>query len=143
MADERCVYENVLHDASSLCVDIFRKLPAILMETSDHPNLPAGRIFGTVVLLFRWIALNGELHVRHTFNLVVNIADVIKNRACEHGARYKGLVDYDDFWDEKRLLTLKDARGAARHHHMDVEGFAPQLDRVKTGVRKEIKEWIE
>ena len=143
MADERCVYENVLRDASSLCVDFFRKLPAILMETSDHPNLPAGRIFGTVVLLFRWIALNGELHVRHTFNLVVNIADVIKNRACEHGARSKGLVDYDDFWDEKRLRTLKDARRATRHRHLPVKGIAPLLDWVKTGAKKEVKRWRE
>ena len=140
MADERCVYENVLRDARSLCVDIFRKLPAILMETSDHSNLQAGPIFGTVVQLFRWIALNGELHVRHTIHLVVNIADVIKNRACEHGARYKGLVNYDNFWDEKRLRTLKDARRATPHHHVAVEGIAPLLDSVKTGAKKEIKE---
>ena len=86
MADERCVYENVLRDASSLCVDIFRKLPAILMETSVHSNLQAGRIFGAVVQLFRWISLNGEIHVRKTIHLVDDIADVIKNRACEHGA---------------------------------------------------------
>ena len=143
MADERCVYENVLRDARSLCVDIFRKLPAIIMETSDHSNLPAGRIFGTVVQLFRWIALNGELHVRHTFNLVGDIADAIKNRAYEHGARYKGLVNYDDFWDEKRLRTLKDARRATLHHHVAVEGIAPLLDWVKTGARKEVKEWKE
>ena len=143
MADERCVYENVLRDASSLCVDIFRKLPAILMETSDHSNLQAGPIFGTVVQLFRWIAQRSELHVRHTFNLVVNIADAIKNRECEHGARYKGLVDYDDFWDEKRLRTLKDARRATRHHHVAVEGIAPLLDWVKTGAKKEVKEWRE
>ena len=143
MADERCVYENVLRDASSLCVDIFRKLPAILMETSEHSNLQAGDIFGTVVLLFRWIALNGELHVRLAIHLVNDIADVIKNRACEHGARYKGLVDYDDFWDEKRLRTLKDARRATRHHHVAVEGIATLLDWVKTGAKKEIEEWIE
>ena len=143
MADERCVYENVLRDASSLCVDIFRKLPAIIMETSDHSNLQAGRIFGTVVQLFRWIALNGELHIRHTFDLMVDIVDVIKNRACEHGARYKGLVNYDNFWDEKRLRTLKDARRATRHHHVAVEGIAPLLDWVKTGAQKEIKEWKE
>ena len=143
MADERCVYENVLRDASSLCVDIFRKLPLIIMETSDHSNLQAGRISGTVVQLFRWIALNGELHVRHTIHLVVNIADVIKNRACEHGARYKGLVNYDNFWDEKRLRTLKDARRATPHHHVAVEGIAPLLDWVKTGVKKQIKEWKE
>ena len=140
MADERCVYENVLRDASSLCVDIFRKLPAILMETSDHSDPPAKRISGTVVQLFRWIALNGELHVRHAFRLQVDIAGVIKNRACEHGARYKGLVDYDDFWDEKRLRTLKDARRATRHHHVAVDGIAPLLDRVKTGAKKELKE---
>ena len=79
MADDKCVYENVLRDASSLCVDIFRKLPAILMETSDHSNLPAGRIFGTVVQLFHWIAFEGETHVRNAFNLEVDIADVIKN----------------------------------------------------------------
>ena len=78
MADEKCVYENVLRDASSLCVDIFRKLPAILMETSDHSNLPAGRIFGTVVL-FHWIADRGEYHVCHTHNLKVDIANTIKN----------------------------------------------------------------
>ena len=143
MADERCVYENVLRDASSLCVDIFRKLHAIIMETSEHSNLQAGPIFGIVVQLFRWIALNGELHVRHTFNLAVDIADVIKNRACEHGARYKGLVDYDDFWDEKRLRTLKDARRATRHHHVAVEGIAPLLDWVKTRAKKEVKEWKE
>ena len=140
MADERCVYENVLRDASSLCVDIFRKLPAILMETSDHSNLQSGPIFGTVVQLFRWIAHEGELHVHHAFRLVGDIADAIKNRACEHGARYKGLVDYDDFWDEKRLRTLKDARRATRHHHVAVEGIAPELDWVKTGAKKEIKE---
>ena len=143
MADERCVYENVLRDARSLCVDIFRKLPAIIMETSDHSNLQAGRIFGAAVQLFHWIALNGELHVRMTIHLVIDIAGVIKNRACEHGARYKSLVDYDDFWDEKRLRTLKDARRAARHHHVAVEGIAPLLDWVKTGAKKEVKEWIE
>ena len=143
MANERCVYENVLRDASSLCVDIFRKLSAILMETSEHSNLQAGDIFGTVVLLFRWIAHKCELHVHHAFRLAVDIADAIKNRACEHGARYKGLVDYDDFWDEKRLRTLKDARRATRHHHVAVEGIAPLLDWVKTGAKKEIKEWKE
>ena len=143
MADERCVYENVLRDASSLCVDIFRKLPAILMETSGHSNLQAGRIFGRVVQLFRWIALYGEVHVRHAFHLVGDIADVIKNRACEHGARYKGLAGYDVFWDEKRLRTLKDARRATPHHHVAVEGIAPLLDWVKTGAKKVIKEWKE
>ena len=141
MADERCVYENVLRDASSLCVDIFHKLPAILMETSDHSNLPAGRIFGTVVQLFRWTALVGEAHIRNTPDLQTGIADVIKSRACEHGFRYKGLVDYDDFWDEKRLRTLKDARRATQHLHVVVEGVAPLLDRVKTGAKKEVKEW--
>ena len=143
MADERCVYENVPRDASSICVDIFVKLSAILLETSDHSNPPVERLLSTVMQLFRWIALNGELHVRHTIHLVVNIADVIKNRACEHGARYKGLVDYDDFWDEKRLRTLKDARRATAHHHVAVEGIVPLLDRVKTGAKKEIKEWKE
>ena len=143
MADERCVYENVLRDASSLCVDIFRKLPAILMETSEHSILQAGDIFGTVVLLFRWIAHGGEANVHNAYNLEVDLADVIKNRACEHGARYKGLVDYDDFWDEKRLRTLKDARRATRHHHVAVEGIAPLLDWVKIGAKKEIKERIE
>ena len=143
MADERCVYENVLRDASSFSVDIFRKLPAILMETSDHSNLQAGPIFGTVVQLFQWIALNGELHVRKTVHLEDDIADVIKNRACEHGARYKGLIKIDDFWDEKRLRTLKDARRATRHHHVAVEGIAPLLDWVKTGAKKEVKEWKE
>ena len=143
MADERCVYENVLRDASSLCVDIFRKLPAIIMETFDHSNLQAGRIFGTVVQLFRWIALNGELHVRKTIYLLDDIADVIRNRACEHGARYKGLFDYDDFWDEKQLRTLRDARRATPHHHVAVEGIAPLLDWVKTRTQKEIKEWKE
>ena len=140
MADERCVYENVQRDASSLSVDIFRELPAIIMETSDHSNLQAGPIFGTVVQLFRWIALDGELHVHLAFHLVVDIADTIKNRACEHGARYKGLVKIDDFWDEKRLRTLKDARRATPHHHVAVEGIAPLLDWVKTGARKEVKE---
>ena len=140
MADERCVYENMLRDASSLSVDIFRKLPAILMETSGHPNLPAGRIFGTVVQLFRWISDRSELHVRHAVNLRVDIANVISNRACEHGVRYKHLVKFDAFWDEKRLRTLKDARRATRHHHLPVEGIAPLLDWVKTGARKEVKE---
>ena len=143
MADERCVYENVLRDASSLCVDIFRKLPAIIMEASDHSNMPAGRIFGRVVQLFRWIALNGELHVRHAFRLQVDIAGVIKNRACEHGARYKGLVDYDDFWDEKRLRTLKDARRTTGHHHPDGKGISPLIVGVKTEMKKEVKEWKE
>ena len=143
MTDERCVYESVPRDASSLCEEIFVKLLTILMETSDQLNLPAQRIFGTVVLLFRWITLNGELHVRHTINLVVNIADVIKNRACEHGARYNGLVDYDDFWDEKRLRTLKDAGRETRHQHVAVEGIAPLLDWVKTRAKKVITEWKE
>ena len=143
MADERCVYENVLRDASSLCVDIFRKLPAILMETSEHSNLQAGPIFGTVVKLFRWIALNVEVHVLHAIHLKGDIADAIKNRACEHGARYKGLVEIDAFWDEKRLRTLKDARRATRHHHVAAEGIAPLLGWVKTGARKEITEWRE
>ena len=143
MADERCVYENVPRDASSLCEEIFVKLLTILMETSDQPNLPAERIFGTVVQLFRWIALDGELHVRRAIHLVNDIADVIKNRACEHGARYKSLVDYDDFWDEKRLRTLKDARRATRHHHLPVEGIAPLLDVVKTEMKKKVKEWKE
>ena len=118
---------------------LFRSLPAIIMETSDHSNLQAGRIFGTVVQLFRWIALNGELHIRHTFDLMVDIVDVIKNRACEHGFRYKGLVKIDAFWDEKRLGTLKDARRATQHHHVAVEGIAPLIDGVKTGAKKEIK----
>ena len=141
MADERCVYENVLRDASSLCVDIFRKLPAILMETSDHSNLQAGPIFGTITQLFFWVAQGGELHISRTSILKADIADVIKNRACEHGARYKGLVNYDNFWDEKRLRTLKDARRATRHHHVAVEGIAPLLDVVKTETKKEVKEW--
>ena len=143
MADERCVYENVLRDASSLCVDIFRKLPAILMETSDHSNLRTGRIFGTVVQLFRWIALGGEAHIRNAADLKAGIADVIENRACEHGSRYKGLVDYDDFWDAKRLRTLKDARRATRHHHLPVEGIALLLDGVMSGAKKEVREWKE
>ena len=121
-------------------MDIFRKLPAILMETSDHSNLPGERIFGTVVQLFRWIELSGEAHVRNAFNLKGDIANVIKNRACEHGARYEGLVDYDAFWNETRLRTLKDARRATRHHHVAVEGIAPLLDWVKTVVKKDIKE---
>ena len=140
MADERCVYENVLRDASSLCVDIFRKLPAILMETSDHSSLPTGRIVGTVVHLFHWIAFEGETHVRNVPNLKAGISEVVENRACEHGTRYKGLVDYDDFWDEKRLRTLKDARRATQHRHVAVVGIAPVLDRVKNDAQKEIKE---
>ena len=143
MADERCVYENVLRDASSLSVEIFRKLPAIIIETSDHSNLPVGHIFGTVVQLFHQIALVGEVHIRCAKDLRVDIADVIKSRACEHGFRYKGLVNYDNFWDEKRLRTLKDARRATRHHHVAVEGVAPLLDWVKTGAKKEVKERIE
>ena len=143
MADERCVYENVLRDAGSLCEDIFVKLLTILMETSDQPNLPAKRIFGTVVQLFRWIALGGEAHIRNAADLNAGIADVIKSRACEHGFRCRGLVEIDDFWDEKRLRTLKDARRATRHHHVAVEGIAPLLDWVKTGARKEVKEWKE
>ena len=140
MADERCVYENVLRDASSHCVDIFRKLPAILIETSAHSNLPAGRIFGTVVKLFRWIALEGEAHIRSAADLKAGIADVIENRACEHGSRYRSLVNYDAFWDEKRLRTLKDARRATQHRHVAVECIAPLLDWVKTEAQKEIKE---
>ena len=143
MADERCVYENVLRDASSLCVDIFRKLPAILMETSDHSNLQAGRIFGTITQLFLWVAQGGELHIRRTSILKADIADVINNRACEHGARYKDLVDYDAFWDEKRLRTLKDTRRATRHRHLVVKGIAPLIDEVKTEMQKRVKEWKE
>ena len=143
MADERCVYENVLRDASSLCVDIFRKLPAIIMETSDHSSLPTGLIFGTVVQLFRWISDTGELYVRHAVNLRVDIANTIKNRACEHGFRYKGLVKINVFWDEKRLRALKDVRRATRHHLLSVIGIAPLLDWVKTGAKNEVKEQRE
>ena len=143
MTDERCVYENVLRDASSLSVDIFRKLPAILMETSDHSNLPAEGIFDTVVQLFSWVADRGELHVRHAYNLMVEIADVIKSRACEHGFRYRGLVEINDFWNEKRLQTLKDARRTTPHHHVAVEGIAPLLDWVKTRAKKVVKEQVE
>ena len=143
MADERCVYENVLRDASSLSVDIFKKLLTILMETSDQPNLPAERICGTVAQLFRWIVHGGEARVRSAFNMRVDIADVIKSQACEHGSRYKGLVEIDAFWDEKRLRTLKDARRATQHHHVAIEGIAPLLDWVKTGAKKNIKEWRE
>ena len=143
MADERCVYENVLRDASSLCEDIFVKLLSILMETFDEPNLPAESIFDTVVHLFRWIATDSEVDVRHVSDLKLTITEVVANRACEHGARYKRLVKVNAFWDEKRLRTLKDARRATPHHHVAVEGIAPLLDSVKTGVKKEIKEWNE
>ena len=143
MADEICVYENVLRDAKGLCKDIFVEWLTILMEMSDQLNFPAGRIIDTAVLLFRWIAHEGELHVRYAFSLEPDIADVIENRACEHGARYKRLVKLDDFWDEKRLRTLKDARRATQHHHVAVEGTAPLLDWVKTERKKEIKEWKE
>ena len=142
MADERCVYENVLRYASSLCVDIFRNLRAILMETSEQSNLPAERILDTVVQLFRWVALEGEAHIRNSPDLKAGIADVIENRACEHGSRYRRLVDYDAFWDEKWLRTLKDTRRAIRHHHLPVEDISPLLDWVKTGARKEVKEWV-
>ena len=143
MADERCVYENVLRDASSLCVDIFVKWLTILMETSDQPNLPAERIFDTVVQLFRWVAVRGELHVRHATNLEKAISEVVANRTCEHGTRYKGLVKADAFWDEKQLRTLKDARRATQHHHVVVEGIAPLLELVKTETKKEVKEQRE
>ena len=143
MADERCVYENVLRDASSLSVDIFVKWITILMETSDQPYLPAERIFGTVMQLFRQIALDGEAHIRNAANLKADIADVIKHRSCEHGARYKGLVDYDAFWDEKRLRTLKDARRATLHHHPVVKGISLLIVDVKTETKKEVKEWKE
>ena len=143
MADERCVYENVLRDASSLCVNIFVKLLTILMETFDQPNLPARRIFDTVVHLFCWIAIDSEVDVRHLSDLKLTITGVVANRACEHGSRYKRLVKLNAFWDEKRLRTLKDARRATRHHHVSVEGIAPLLDWVKTGAKKEIKEWKE
>ena len=143
MTDEKCVYENVLRDARSLCVDIFRKLTAILMETSDQPNVPAERICGTVVQLFRWIALVGEAHIRNASDLETGIADVIKSRACEHGFRYKDLVKINVFWDEKRLRTLKDSRRTTRHHHVAVEGIAPLLDWVKTGAKRKVKELRE
>ena len=143
MADERCVYENVPRDASSLCEEIFVKLLTILMETFDQPNLPAERIFGTVVELYRWIALSGEAHLRNSSDLKADIADVIENRACEHGSRYRSLVDYDAFWDEKLLRTLKDARRATRHQHLVPKIIAPLIDGVKTEMQKEVKEWKE
>ena len=140
MADERCVYENVFRDASSLCVDIFVKLLAILMETSDQS---AERIFGTVMQLFDWIVHDGETDVRIASNLKAGISGIVENRACEHGARYKGLVEIDSFWDEKRLRTLKNARRATRHHHPVVKGIASLIDMVKTKMKKEVKEWKE
>ena len=93
--------------------------------------------------LFHWIADRGEHQVRHATNLEVDIAYVISNRACEHGARYKRFGEVVAFWDEKRLRTLKDARRATRHHHVAVEGIAPLLDWVKTDTKKEVKEWVE
>ena len=87
MAGDKCVYENVLRDASSLCVDIFVKWLTIVIETSDQPNLPVERIFGTVVQLFHWTADRSEHHVRNATNLEVDIANAIKDRACEHGSR--------------------------------------------------------
>ena len=143
MADERCVYENVLRDASSLCVDIFVKLLAILIETSDHSNLPSERIVITVAQLFHWIAYRGELHVLHAADLKGDIARAIKNRACEHGFRYKALVEIDAFWDEKRLRTLKDARRVTQHYHFPLEGIAPPIDKAKTELKKEVKEQRE
>ena len=74
---------------------------------------------------------------------MVDIVDVIKNRACEHGFRYKGLVKIDAFWDEKRLRTLKDARRVTQHHHFPLEGITPLIDKVKTELKKEVKEWKE
>ena len=88
MDDEKCVYEYVLRDASTLCVDIFVKWITILMETSDQPYLPAERRFGTAMQLFRRIARDGEAHIRNARDLEAGIADVIKSRACEHGFRY-------------------------------------------------------
>ena len=124
-------------------MDIFVKLLTILMETSDQPNLPAEHISSTAERLFRWVAHEGELHVRDKASLRAVITDIAENRACEHGARYIVLVELDAFWDEKRFRTLKDARRATRHHHVAVEGIAPLLDWVKTGAKKEIQEWRE
>ena len=124
-------------------MDILDKLLTILTETSDQLNLSAERIADAVVQLFQWVVARGEVHIHRAGDLKVDIAGVIENRACEHGSRYRSLVNYDAFWDEKRLRTLKDARRATRHHHVAVEGIAPLLDRVKTGAKKEIKEWKE
>ena len=143
MADERCVYENVLRDASSLSVDIFVKLLTILMETSDQPNLPAESIFDTVVHLFRWIAIDSEVYVRHVSDLEHTIKGVVANRACEHGARYKRLVKFNAFWDEKRLRTLKEAKRKTRHRHLRIAGIAPLLDEWKTWAKKVAKEMRE
>ena len=146
MADERCVYENVLRDANSLCADIFVKLLAILMETFDQPNLPAESIFDTVVHLFRWIAIDSEVYVRHVSDLEHTIKGVVANRACEHGARYKGFADWDDFWDEKRLRTLKEARRKTQHCHLPISAISdivPLLDEWKTSAKKVVKEWRE
>ena len=142
MADERCVYANVVLDASSLCEQIFVKLLTILKETFDRRdfNLPAKLIVGG---LFTWVAVNGELHVQHCFDLRVDIANVIEDRACEHGSRYKALVEINAFWDEKRLRTLKDARRVTQHHHFPFECCAPLIDEVKTVLKKEVKEWRE
>ena len=143
MADEGCVYENVLRDASSLSADIFVKLLNILMETSDQPNLSEARIRVAVERLFRAIVYGREAYVRHSSNLEAGIKDVVENRACEHGFRYKALVGYDAFWDEKRLRTLKDARRATPHRHLVDISIAPQLDGVKTEAKKEIKVFIK
>ena len=142
MADERCVYENVHRDASSLCVDIFVKLQTILSETFDQRNLLEKR---TVEKLFSWVALNAEVHVRHCFNLKFDIANIIKNRACEHGARYKDCADWDDFWDEKRLRALKEAGRKTEHRHLPIEGhlIVRFLDECKTWAKKRIKELRE
>ena len=143
MADERCVYANVILDASSLCEQISVKLLTILGETFDQRDEPAECI---VVKLFRWVALNGELHGQYCSELMKDIANVIKDRACEHGARYKGFADWDDFWDEKRLRTLKEARRKTQHCHLPISAISdivPLLDEWKTSAKKVVKEWRE
>ena len=114
------------------------------METSDQPNSPAGPVFIAVLQLLCGIVAADELHVCQPGLLKVGIAKVIENRACEHGARYKDLVNEDAFLEEKRLRTLKDARRATGHHHHAVaKGIAPLLDKMKTTSKKKVKEWNE
>ena len=143
MADERCVYENVLHDAKNLCVDIFVKWRTILMETSDQPDFMEERISLAVEQLFRWIAHDVETHIQLTTDLKAAITGVSENGACEHGARYKGLVEIDAFWNDKQLQTLlKGTRRAIQHRHLpvDIEGIAPLLDELKTVAKTEARE---
>ena len=134
-ADERCVYENVLQSAAIFCEEIFNTLLAILVETSAQSVVP----LDTVLRLFRWIASECESDKQNDPSRWYSTTHIVENQTCEHGVRYKNLIDFDAFWDENRLRRLKDTQ-RGQHHFPFAFGVGPLLFEIMLEERKNAKE---